>query len=104
MIDEELLRFRTAVTLVLKDLRKQLDVSQADVNAGIQDQFGFTQNMGRIELGSNFTLETFYMFCKYFKISEAEFFNLVNNVDDQKIDDYLKFKAERKRSRNKKNN
>ncbi|MNY80048.1 hypothetical protein D3C86_2209370 [compost metagenome] len=68
----------------------------------MQDQFGFTQNMGRIELGANFTLETFYMFCKYFKITEADFFNLVNSIDDQRIINYINLKAERKQKKNKK--
>lgn len=97
MKDVKISRFKTAITLVLKRLRQQKDVTQANMNADILDNFGFTHNMGRNELEANFTMETLYIYCQYFNISAVDFFQMVSDVKSSEIDHYLKEKAERKK-------
>jgi len=102
MKDDKLLHFKTAITLVLKDLRGQKKVTQANVNADFLDQYGFAHNMGRNELEANFTIETLYMYCKYFGVSELEFFKKVNDVEEKKILEYIEEKAEKRKLKDKK--
>jgi transcriptional regulator with XRE-family HTH domain len=98
MIDEKLIHFKASIILVLKQLRKQKDVSQADVNTDLLEKTGFIHNMGRNEVDGNFKMETLYTYCKYFNISTIDFFNRVNEVSTENIQEFLK----KKEIRNKK--
>ncbi len=92
MKDDQLLHFKTSIILVLKELRKQKKVSQADVNTDILEKTGFTHNMGRNEVDGNFTMETLHTYCKYFNISTVDFFKKVNKISSEEIQNFLKKK------------
>lgn len=98
MNDDKLLRFKISIILVLKDLRKQKNVSQADVNTDLLEKTGFTHNMGRSEVDGNFKMETLYTYCNYFNITTIDFFKKANEVSLEQINNFLK----EKESRNKK--
>ena len=98
MIDDKLIHFKISIILVLKELRKQKKVTQADVNTDILEKTGFTHNMGRNEVEGNFTMETLYIYCKYFNISTIDFFRKVSEVSPEDIQKFLK----EKKNRNKK--
>ena len=89
MIDEKLIHFKTSIILVLKQLRKQKNVSQADVNTDLLEKTGFTHNMGRNEVDGNFTMETLFIYCKYFNISTIDFFKRINEVSEGDVQKFL---------------
>lgn len=88
MKDDKLIDFKISVILVLKELRKEKDVSQADVNTDILEKTGFTHNIGRNEVDGNFKMETLYIYCKYFNISPVDFFKKVNQISSEQIKKY----------------
>ena len=96
MKDDQLLHFKTAIILVLKELRKQKGVSQADVNTDIHEKTGFAHNMGRNEVDGNFTMETLYIYCKYFNISTVDFFKKVDKISLEEVQKFLRGKEIRK--------
>jgi hypothetical protein len=98
MNDEKILHFKIAIILVLKELRKLKNVSQADVNTDLLEKTGFTHNMGRSEVDGNFKMETLYIYCKYFNVSAIDFFRRVNEISLEDINNFLS----KKESRNKK--
>lgn len=100
MKDDKLFFFKIAVILVLKQLRALKDVTQANVNTDLSDRFGFSHNMGRNELDANFTLETLFLYCRYFNITEPEFFSLVNNITEEQVLEFLRIRQERRDKRN----
>ncbi|PWA10500.1 hypothetical protein [Flavobacterium laiguense] len=97
MIDDKLLRFKISIILVLKELREQKKVSQADVNTDLLEKTGFAHNMGRNEVEGNFTMETLYIYCKYFNIEPIDFFRKVNGVSIEDIQKFQKHKENRTR-------
>ena len=97
MEKDKLLRFKVAITLVLKQLRKDKNVTQASMNADILDSYGFAHNMGRNELEANFTIETLFLYCDYFKVSAVDFFKKVEKVSQETIDDYLRGRTNREK-------
>lgn len=96
MINDELLHFKVSIILVLKELRKQKNVSQADVNADLYEKTGFTHNMGRNEVEGNFTMETLYNYSTYFNISIIDFFKKVNDISSDQVNQFLIKKGKRK--------
>lgn len=101
MIDEELLQFKISIILVLKGLRKAKVVSQANLNTDILERTGFTHNMGRSEVEGNFTMETLYLYCKYFSIRPVDFFQKVNDVSLEDIQNFIKEKQEKQEKKRK---
>ncbi|MDO5978698.1 helix-turn-helix domain-containing protein [Flavivirga spongiicola] len=99
MKDDQLLFFKTSIILVLKELRRQKNVSQADVNTDILEKTGFSHNMGRNEVDGNFTMETLHIYCKYFNISVVDFFKKVDKIGSKEIQKFLKQKEARKNSK-----
>lgn len=105
MTDENFLHFRISVILVLKQLRKLKDVSQADVNTDLQEMTGSAHNMGRNELEGNITMETLYTYCTYFNVSAVQFFQMVSEITLQDVKIFLEEREEerkRKEERKKK--
>lgn len=96
MIDDKLLHFKISIILVLKQLRKLKKVSQADVNTDLLEKTGFTHNVGRNEVEGNFTMETLYIYCKYFNISPVDFFKKVKDVTLADIRKFIGDKEKRK--------
>jgi transcriptional regulator with XRE-family HTH domain len=97
MIDDKLLHFKISIILVLKELRKLKKVSQADVNTDLLEKTGFTHNMGRNEVEGNLTMETLYIYCKYFNITPIDFFQKVNTISLEDIVKFINDKENRKR-------
>lgn len=97
MNDDKLLHFKVSIILVLKELRKLKNVSQADVNTDLLEKTGFTHNMGRSEVDGNFKMETLYTYCKYFNISAIEFFRKASEVSLKEINNFLEQKESRKK-------
>ncbi len=99
MEKDKILRFKTAITLVLKQLRKDKNVTQASMNADILDNYGFAHNMGRNELEANFTIETLLLYCDYFDVSAVDFFKKVDKVPSEVIDKYLQERKNKRREK-----
>lgn len=97
MIDDKILHFKISIIVVLKELRKLKAVSQADVNTDLLEKTGFAHNVGRNEVDGNFTMETLYIYCKYFNITPTDFFRKVNTVSLEDIQKFLKNKENRTR-------
>ena len=99
MINEkETLYYITSIEMVLKELRKEKNISQANVNLEFEEKYGFAVNFGRIESYPNFRMETFFYICDYFNISIEEFSKRILNKKKQDITRFLAEKEKRRKN------
>jgi len=79
----------SAMRKVFKELRAETNLSQGAVVADIFDAKNVTINMARIETGvGDISSSTIFLLCEYYKITIANFFKRVEEVDEKlKIND-----------------
>lgn len=100
---EDISHYTTSIEMVLKDLRRENDISQASANMEFEEKYGLSFNFGRTESNPNFRMITFLYICDYFNISIKEFSERILSKEKKDIITFLAKKEKRVKGRKKKN-
>lgn len=94
---KKVFRYKVAVGIVNKRLREGILVNnkamtQIYLNNDIKEKYNIDWNCAREESAPNTTLQNIYLICDYFKIDISRYFEIINNVSDEEIDEAINSK------------